>query len=199
MNVQLLVYDGFRELDLFGAQEVFTRTAAAGARIVVERVRIGSGTVTSGYGLQVHVPPVLGSGRTPDVLLVPGATGFLRCVGEIHGRRGRWRSWGGDRDCPRRRRAGGRGGVGVVLLGEGEMLSGRSIAAPAGAAERLAQAGARVVSAALVDDGDIISGVGAGAGIDVGLRLLERAGGGDLAERIADAMGHPRVPVEVTA
>jgi transcriptional regulator GlxA family with amidase domain len=199
MNVQLLVYDGFRELDLFGAQEVFTRTAAAGARISVERVRVGSGTVTSGYGLQVHVPPVLGSARMPDVLLVPG---------------GDWLPDASDNPWTARQiatlgaaiaatHANGvlvaAVGWGVVLLAEGEMLSGRSVAAPAGAAERLALAGARVVPAALVDDGDLISGVGAGAGIDVGLRLLERAGGADLAERIAEGMGHPRVRVEVTA
>jgi transcriptional regulator GlxA family with amidase domain len=198
MNVQLLVYDGFRELDLFGAQEVFTRTAAAGARIVVERVRIGSGTVTSGYGLQVHVPPVLGSGRTPDVLLVPGGD-WLPAAAESPWTARQVATLGAG--IATAHAAGvvvATVGWGVLLLAEGEMLSGRSVAAPAGAAERLAFAGARVVPAALVDDGDLISGVGAGAGIDVGLRLLERAGGGDLAERIADGMGHPRVTVEVT-
>ena len=198
MNVQLLLYDGFRELDLFGAQEVFTRTAAAGARISVERVRVGSGTVTSGYGLQVHVPPVLGSGRTPDVLLVPGG-GWLPTAAA--------NPWTARQvallaAAIANTHAGGilvaAVGWGVVLLAEGGLVEGRSVAAPAGAVERLAEAGATVVPAPVVDDGDLVSGVGAGGGIAVALRLLERAGGADLAARIAVDLGHPLVPAEVT-
>jgi transcriptional regulator GlxA family with amidase domain len=58
--------------------------------------------------------------------------------------------------------------------------------------EELRAAGARVVEARVVDDGDLVTAGGVTAGIDLALWLVERHFGAELATAVATEMEHTR-------
>jgi hypothetical protein len=73
MRIQILLFDGFDELDALGPLEVLHAAADAGAELRPELVRLGSATVTSGFGLQLHVSTPVEADAPPALLLLPGA------------------------------------------------------------------------------------------------------------------------------
>ena len=58
----------------------------------------------------------------------------------------------------------------------------------------LAETGARVVDARVVDDGDLVSSGGVTAGIDLALWLVERLGSRDVADQVARTLEWQRAP-----
>ncbi|MGH3666558.1 MAG: DJ-1/PfpI family protein, partial [Egibacteraceae bacterium] len=56
----------------------------------------------------------------------------------------------------------------------------------------LAAAGAQVVAARVVDDGDLVTAGGVTSGIDLALHLVARHAGAGLADRVAANLEHPR-------
>ncbi len=70
MRVEIILYDGFDDLDAFAPNEVLRRAAAAGADLTVDFVTVdGAAQVTSAYGVTLRASARLGQ---PDLLLVPG-------------------------------------------------------------------------------------------------------------------------------
>ena len=70
MRAEIILYDGFDDLDAFAPYEVLRRAAAAGADLAVDYVTVdGSESVTSAYGVALQTPTRLGQ---PDLLLIPG-------------------------------------------------------------------------------------------------------------------------------
>ena len=175
MKTEILIFDGFDDLDGFGPFEVINGAGLEARFVTVEPREY----VTSSHGARVVPHGVLGD---PDLVLVPGGgwddksgPGVYREV-----RRGVITA-----ALRRRNEAGGRIGsvcTGAMMLAEAGLLTGRPAITHHGSIEALRGFGAIVQdNARFVDDGDIITAAGVTAGIDMALYLVESVLGEDAA------------------
>jgi transcriptional regulator GlxA family with amidase domain len=72
------------------------------------------------------------------------------------------------------------------------LTRGRPAVTHHGAIEDLRTAGAEVIEARVVDDGDLVTAGGVTSGIDMALWLVERQFGAELADAVAAEIEHPR-------
>ena len=73
MEVRIVVFDGFDELDAIGPFEVMKNAAACGADIQVELVTAAPvREVTAAHGLRIRPSGILSGKDRLDVLVVPG-------------------------------------------------------------------------------------------------------------------------------
>ena len=194
VTVEILLYEGFDELDGVGPDEVFETAAAFGggfsARMVTLESSGGDASadatrdwVPASHGLRVGVDGVLGH---PDVLVVPGG------------------GWNAGADNPGARREATRGDVpaairerhengtvvasvctGGMLLSAAGLLDGRPAVTHGSAMRELRETRANVVDARVVDDGDVLTAGGVTSGIDLALHLVARVAGTDHRDRVA--------------
>jgi transcriptional regulator GlxA family with amidase domain len=193
MRIAVVVFDGFDELDAIGPLEVLRNAATMGdADLQVELVALdGAAEVTGSHGLVVRTDGPLEVGRT-DLLVIPGGGWNDR------GPQGAWAE--AERgDLPAAIAAAHRAGAVVATVCTGAMLAtaagltrGRPAVTHQGAISELRAAGAEVVEARVVDDGDLVTAGGVTSGIDMALWLVERHFGADLAGRVAAEIEHPR-------
>jgi transcriptional regulator GlxA family with amidase domain len=163
MTIEILLFDGFDDLDAFGPFEVF-RTAGRDTRLVtVEPVEY----VTSAHGSRVVPDGVLGD---PDLVVVPGGGWSDRA-----GKGAYYEAKRGVIPARLRERRGRIASVctGAMLLAEAGLLTGRRAITHHTAIEDLRAAGADVVEdARFVDEGDIVTAGGVTSGIDMALHLV---------------------------
>lgn len=178
MTIEILLFDGFDDLDAFGPFEVL-RTAGRDTRFVTVEP---AAEVTSAHGSRVIPHGVLGD---PDLVIVPG---------------GGWSDRGGQGAYAEAKRGvigaklaerHARGGriasvcTGAMLLAEAGLLTGRRAITHHTAIEDLRAAGALVVDGArVVDEGDIITAAGVTSGIDMALHLLAEGDAAAVAREI---------------
>ncbi len=193
MRVQIVVFDGFDELDALAPREVLRRAAELGAKMMVELVTAAPrDEVTAAFGLRLRPDGALDLDTPPDLLLVPGggwnaggatgvraeiASGALpAAIGRLHAR----------------------GTViatvctGALLAAAAGITSGRHMTTHAAALDALRESGAAVPSARVVDDGDLISSGGVTSGLDLALWLVERFCGPQMAVAIERRMEYER-------
>lgn len=186
MDIEVLLFDGFDELDAVGPYEVLESAGALGADIALRTVTAErTDSVTASHGL-VFVPE--GILDAPDLLIVPG---------------GGWTDGGVRRevnagDLPAaiadRHRSGAAVAsvcTGAMLLAAGGLLDGRPATThhvAHGALEEIAER----VDARVVDDGDVLTAGGVTAGIDLALWLVEREFGRELADEVAWELEYDR-------
>src|SRR5690349_17250539 len=178
MLARIVVFDGFDELDAIAPYEALSRAAELGADLRVELVTLDERAEVAGhYRSRVRPDNRLGGEPRPDVVIVPG---------------GGWNHRG-----PRGARAEAERGAlpwalaelhqrGTILAG---VCTGTMLIAAAGllrerhatthhlALDELRAAGAEVVRARVVDDGDIVTAGGVTSGLDLALWLVERFAG----------------------
>ncbi|MFK4690111.1 transcriptional regulator GlxA family with amidase domain [Streptomyces pristinaespiralis] len=177
LRVHTVLYDGVEEQDFAGHIEVFGIVGEE--RIAQTFVTVdGPRTVRTSAGMEV-VCRAPWSPRSADLIVVPGAgygegSGLQREV-----RRG---------VLPRALKAARRpglvlGGVctGTMLLSAAGITNGRPCTTHHIATEDLATQGGRVVGGRVVDDGDLVTCGGVTSGIDLGIWLLERFYGPEVA------------------
>jgi transcriptional regulator GlxA family with amidase domain len=177
MRTEILLYDGFDDLDAFGPFEVLSG-AGLDTRFVTLEPR---DSVATSHGARVIPDGVLGE---PDLVLVPGG-------GWNDGNAAGARAEADRGDIPaalaRRHAAGGRVGsvcTGAMLLAAAGLLSGRPATTHHSALDDLRAAGADVrEDERVVDDGDIVTAAGVTSGIDLALHLVSQARG----DRVAAA------------
>lgn len=197
MRIDILVYDGFDELDAVGPMEVLRGAAAAGADF---EVRLQSRTpvdlVTASFGLRLVPDGVFVPGEAP-IVIVPGggwaARNDIGTWGEVQ--RGDW--------LPVLAEAALRSTMvsvctGAMLLAHAGVIGARPCTTHAAALDDLRATGADVRDARVVDDGDLVTGAGVTSGIDVALHLLARYLGEDAANLAARRLEHPRTAALVT-
>jgi transcriptional regulator GlxA family with amidase domain len=193
MRFQILIFDGFDELDAIAPYEVLQNAAQAKVDAAVELVTADAAKeITAAHGLRLRPSGQLDLQRRPDVLIVPGG-GWI------------------DR-TPQGARAEAERGVipklikslheagticvsvctGAMLLAAAGILKGRPATTNNGAIKDLADSGARVINARVVDDGNIISAAGVTSGLDLGLWLVERFYSPKLAQHIETQMEYER-------
>jgi putative intracellular protease/amidase len=179
MRIDILIYDGFDELDAIAPYEVL-RTAGLDVSLVGAR---GPGTVTADHGTRVVVDR--GVSEAADVILVPGGGWNTRSD------RGAWGEAQRGEIPALLAAAHARGVVmasvctGALLLAAAGITNGRPATTHHDAIEDLRATGAQIVEARVVDDGDLITAGGVTSGLDLALALVERAAGREVADSVA--------------
>jgi transcriptional regulator GlxA family with amidase domain len=189
MRIEILLFDGFDDLDAFGPYEVLTNGGLDVRFVTLEPREV----VTTSHGARVVPHGVLAD---PDLLLVPGG-GWSD--GSAQGARAEAERGAIPAALAARHAAGGRVGsvcTGAMLLATAGLLAGRPAVTHRSALDDLRAAGADVREGErFVDDGDIVTAAGVTAGIDLALHLVAQAGGAAAAQAAAREMEwEARVP-----
>ncbi len=191
VRFDIVVYDGFDEMDALGPLEVFRNAAESADDLTVQLVtREAQDVVRGAYGLRLLPDGAYTAGA--DVLLVPGGGWIARSEvgawGEVQ--RADWLPL----LAGARATTGCIAGVctGTMLLAHAGLVDGRRASTHHGALVELRAAGAVVVSERVVDDGDLVTCGGVTSGIDLALWLVERAFSSELADDIATRMEYTR-------
>jgi transcriptional regulator GlxA family with amidase domain len=196
MNLQILLYDGFDEIDAVGPYEVFVNAGQSGAALETSLVTLAKReTITASHGLEVGVQDTF---TTPDVLLVPGG-GW--------GNRAEMGAWGEyDRgDIPAAIAEAYDAGATVLTVCTGGMLAAKSgvlNGQPATthhvAHDDLRESAAEFVDARVVDVGDVLTCGGVTSGLDLAFHFIRRTFGDDVADTVQAEMEYePRGEVVV--
>jgi transcriptional regulator GlxA family with amidase domain len=194
-RTEILLFEGFDDLDAVGPLEILTAT---GFPVRAVRFPPQPGFVTSAHGLRIELEHVLGD--APGLIVVPG---------------GGWRDGSPvgvrplvDGDLPGILAGLHADGTviasvctGAMLLSAAGLLAGRPAVTNRIALDDLERAGAEVHrEARVVDDGSIVTCGGPAAGIDLSLRLVERYLGPEMAGLAVDRLEHERVgPTLITS
>ena len=188
MDVEVVLFDGFDELDGVGPFEVLSSAGVFGADLSVRTVTLEPvDRVVAAHGLTIEPDDVLGE---PDLLVVPG---------------GGWADDGAgvrteveDGRLPEAVASRHRGGTtvasvctGAMVLAEAGLLEGRPATTHPVAFEDL-EAVTERLDARVVDDGDVLTAGGVTSGIDLALWIVEREFGEAVAEAVADNMVYER-------
>lgn len=192
-TIDILLFDGFEELDAIGPYEAFQIAAAQGASLDVSLVTLEErDRVTAANGLRIEPDGVLSVTEPPDIVVVPG---------------GGWN----DRDGAGAWAEAERGTIpdiladlhdagttvaavctGGMLLARAGLLDGRPAVTHAGALDDLRETDAEVVDARYVDDGDVLTAGGITSGLDLALHLIERLAGAEMADTVATHLEYER-------
>jgi transcriptional regulator GlxA family with amidase domain len=175
MTIEILLFDGFDDLDAFGPFEVLSEAGLDTRFVTIEPLE----RVRSAHGATVVPEGVLGD---PDLVLVPGG-GWNDRTGAgawSEARRGAITKAIADRHAAGRRV--GSVCTGAMLLAEAGILRGRPAITHHTAIEDLRAFGCDVRDGErVVDDGDIITAAGVTSGIDLALYLVEQELGAEAA------------------
>ncbi|MBZ6495290.1 DJ-1/PfpI family protein [Natrinema longum] len=188
-TAEIVLFDGFDELDAIGPYEVLQNGAQAGAPLETRLVTLAeTDRVTASHGLRVEPDGILGE---PDLLIVPGGgwttddEGVRAAVDD-----GRLPAAVGERSetgttiasvC-----------TGAMVLAAAGVLEGRPAITHQVGIDDLEVAAGSVVDARVVDDGDVLTAGGVTAGIDLALWMLEREFGAEIAAAVETEMEHER-------
>jgi transcriptional regulator GlxA family with amidase domain len=189
MDIDIVLFDGFDELDAIAPYEVLRTAEALGADLHAELVGArGAGQVTAAHGTRLLVDR--GPDEASGMLLVPGG-------GWNDRRPAGARAEVASGELPALLARAHAGGAVVASVCTGAMVlaaAGLTEGLPATthheAVEDLRATGALIVDARVVDDGDLLTAGGVTSGIDLALWIVEREAGIALARRTADALEH---------
>ncbi|MGD3112237.1 DJ-1/PfpI family protein [Streptomyces sp. YGL11-2] len=215
MHVQIVLFDGFDPLDVIAPYEVLYAggTASDGA-VTVELVSAeGPREVVSGTGaLALRATASLDPDR-PGLVLVPGASGRVGDPGEMPDQEaceeGEWRQdefipvllgrtlttelpalLKAAMDNPQITMTAVCGGS--LVLAMAGLIEGRHATTHHMGLDMLEATGVHALRARVVDDGDLITGAGVTSGLDLGLYLLEREIGPQIAHAVEELFAHER-------
>lgn len=196
MKIQILLYDGFDELDVIGPFEVLKIAQNFGADIETELVTLKAteDEITAQHGLEIRT-----KGRkfdeSCDLILVPGGGWVARSL------QGAWieaqkgsipKALEAYHNSANKSKAIAAVCTGAMLLASAGLLRGRNAITHHDALEALRASGANVVNARVVDDGELITSGGVTSGLDLSLWLVERYFGSAIVVRIEDTLEYQR-------
>lgn len=188
MRIEIVVFDGFDDLDALAPAEVLNIAADEGASFEVELVgAYGSGLVRSAWNTQIYVETGLGR---PDAIIVPGGGWSDRPT------RGAWVEVQNGA-LPRQLAALAPGllwassvSTGAMILAAAGMLRGRTATTSEAVAADLRAAGSYVVPQRVADDGDRITAAGLTSSLDMALWITDRFAGPEIAARTSVVTGY---------
>jgi transcriptional regulator GlxA family with amidase domain len=191
MRIEILLYDGFDELDGIAPYEVLRTAEEYGAPIHVELVgAYGAATITASHGTRIEVAG--GVTEAADMVMVPGGSWNSR------GERGAWAE-AQRGDVPATLAAAKERGAriasvctGAMLLAAAGITDGRPATTHQSALDDLRASGAQVLDARVVDDGDLMTAAGITSGIDLALHIVEQQAGAEIADGVAGEIEYER-------
>jgi len=191
MRFQILIFDGFDELDAIAPYEVLKNASSAGA--IVELVTSDAvKEITASHGLQLRPSAQLNLEQRPDVLIVPGGGWMGRSPKGARAEAERGTIPAALKSLHQSGTIVAAVCTGAMLLAASGILKGRRAITHHGAIKDLQAAGAEIIQARVVDDGDIVTAGGVTSGLDLGLWLVERFYGSKLAHEIEVEMEYER-------
>ncbi len=186
MDIEIIVFDGFDELDAIAPFEVLRHAADAGAPFRVSLVGAdGPGEIRAANGLRMYVDA--GIGR-PDAVVVPGGGWLDRNGAGAYQQAARGQLPRTIAALARTTRWTASVCTGAMLLSAAGLLQGRTATTNRGAFGDLRAAGTVVRDERVVDDGAVITAGGPSCGIDLALWLTEREAGPEIATRAAEVI-----------
>jgi transcriptional regulator GlxA family with amidase domain len=193
MRFQILIFDGFDELDAIAPYEVLSNAVKTKAGDSVELVTMEAvGEITGDHGLRIRPSGQLDLKHTPEVLVVPGGGWIDRSPKGAYAEALRG-------VIPQAIKSLHESGTicaavctGAMLLAAAGILKGRPATTHHGAFADLKDAGAELIHARVVDDGNIITAGGVTSGLDLALWLVERFYDPRVAQKIEIQMEHER-------
>jgi transcriptional regulator GlxA family with amidase domain len=195
MKIEIPIYEGFDDLDALAPFELLAKVEQAGGPLQVALVQLGAAaTVTSSHGAVLVGPrPLSRDAADVDLVIVPGGR-WLENSAPAGARAEVQRG-----ELPRALAALHAGGVlmasvctGAMLLAAAGLLDGRPATTHPAAHENLRAAGARVLDARVVDDGDVVTAGGVTSGLDLALWLVERHVGARAAAKLERRVNYER-------
>ncbi len=186
-RIGLLLFPDLTQLDLTGPYEVFARVANAEVHLIGKTME----PVRSERGLTITPTTTIDACPMPlDLICVPGGPGIDAVLTD-------------EVALTFLRRAAATAAyvtavcTGSLVLGAAGLLEGRRATSHWMSREMLREFGAEPVAERVVLDGNIITGGGVTAGIDLALRVVAEIAGRDAAELIQLAMEYdPRPPFD---
>lgn len=195
MRIEIVVFDGFDELDALAPYEVFANAAAlsSGEWDVALVGAAGAGVVRAAHGLSLVVEAGLGELGQPDAILVPGGGWGDRAPA------GAWHEVQ-EGNLPRdlAELAPGTSWVasvctGALLLASAGLLAGRPATTHHVGLADLRGYGIDVRDdVRVVDDGKVLTSAGVTAGLDLAFWIVERFLGAGVADEVASEMEYVR-------
>ena len=192
MQIGLILFDGFDNLDAIAPFEVFNHAQTTGANLTVGLYTLDAQhVVSSNHGLSI-VPDGELESVDHDIVIVPGGGWSSGANEGIRAQIER----GDLTDTLARLHD-----EGVILasvctggmaLAAANILRGRPAVTHHSALDDLAAAGAEVIDTRVVDDGEVLTAGGITAGIDLALHLLDREFSEPMGDRVARAMEYER-------
>src|SRR6185437_1514259 len=192
MNVQIVLFNGFDELDAIAPHEIWQMAREFKSDLEVQLVILdGAKDITASNGLRVQAQGQLGA-KKPDIVVVPGGGWMGRSAA------GAWTE-AQRGTLPAKLAQLHREGVvmtsvctGAMLLAAAGLLKNRPATTNHGALDELAAAGAKVMRTRVVDDGDVITAGGITSGLDMTLWLVERFLGSETAHILEERLEYER-------
>jgi transcriptional regulator GlxA family with amidase domain len=192
MDIAIVIYPGFDELDAIGPYEVFENAASGGADLSVDLYTLTpTDWITASHGLRVEPDGVLEEADA-DLVVVPGGGWNDRAE------QGAWaEAQNGDLpdtlvqlyDDDTTVAGVCTGGMIVATAG---LTENRLATTHASALEDLRETDTEVIDARVVDDGNLLTAGGVTSGLDLALWIVEREFTPELANRIAQEMEYDR-------
>ncbi len=183
MRVGILLFDGVEELDAVGVYEVLAKAKQLHSRLdLTVRFRALKEEITGALGMKFLAHEVRRDLFDLDLVVVPGGPGRKEVLGD-EGFLKALLDFGTEKPvasvC-----------TGALILKEAGLLAGRKATTHRSAMDEL-RAVADVVETRVVEDGLVTTAGGVTASIDLGLHLLTKHFGPELAREVADHIEHP--------
>jgi len=181
-RLAFIAFEGMTLLDLVGVYDPLSRIASMGfdRTTTCEIVAAHGGPVWRSDGARFEVARTRPQLHEFDVVVVPGGLGsraLARDVGFIEWLRGFPDNRLIASVC-----------TGALLLGAAGRLAGRRATTHASALAELGAFGAAAVSERVVDEGQVVTAGGVTSALDLGLHLVERLAGEEVARAVARQM-----------
>lgn len=192
MHIQIILFDGFDELDVFAPFEVLHMATRFKPDLQVQLVSLDKVEhVVSGRGIQVRAQGCLGEPK-PDLIIVPGGGWMDRSPQGARAEHERGVLPARIRELHVDGAIAASVCTGAMLLASAGLLKGRPAITHHGAVGDLSEAGAQVVEARVVDAGDVITAGGVTSGLDLALWIVERFVGAQAANQIENGLEYER-------
>lgn len=192
MNVQIVLFNGFDELDAIAPHEVWHMARDIKPELDVQLVTLdGAREIKAANGLQVQAEGQLGA-KKPDILVVPGGGWITRSPAGAWAEAKRGALPAKIAELHRKEVVLTSVCTGAMLLAAAGLLKNRPATTNRGALDELAATGANVIRARVVDDGDVVTAGGITSGLDLTLWLVERFFGSETAHILEERLEYER-------
>jgi len=181
LKAAFIVFDGLEELDLAGAWQALgtTQHFSKETYFLIETVALTSEMTRCAHGLTIKADKRLSELSTYDVIVVPGGPGVNNAMKN-------------KRLLQEIRKAYESGKIvssictGAFVLAQAGILEGKKATTYHTELNKLPKYGAVPVKQRVVVEGNVITGAGVSASVDVGLKIIEVVFGRETAAKVAE-------------